>query len=171
MPAGELTRFRNEQQRRPVCRSMKCRVRACCRLATPHPRCKGPCFKGCRPWTQHKCSQGAWGRMRVSGHSPALPAAEQAWKCLSMFSLEKRQTFRTLELDTQSWGSGLCPVNENPCKGGKSAAADWLTGPAGMQRGGNVAGPEPDDSCSQASWSALKVNPCPRLSDLTSHEE
>lgn len=68
-------------------------------------------------------------------------------------------------------GLWAMPCHENPCKGGKSAAADWLTGPAGMQQGGNVAGPEPDNSCSQASWSALKVSPCPRLSDLTSREE
>lgn len=40
-----------------------------------------------------------------------------------------------------------------------------------MQPGKNVADPEPDDSCSQASWSTLKVNPRPHLSDLTSHEE
>lgn len=83
MRAGELTRFRNEQGRRPVCPSTKCRVRACCTVAMPRPHCKGPCFETCGPWTQHKCSLGAWGRLRVSGHSPALPLSrlESASHC------------------------------------------------------------------------------------------
>lgn len=83
MQAGELTRFRNEQRRRPVCPSTKCRVRACCTLATPRSRCKGPCFETCGPWTQHKCSLGAWGSLSVSGHSPALPLSrlESASRC------------------------------------------------------------------------------------------